>query len=176
MIVTRTRLCTRLVILLRYTPRHLLFVTVVLLVLYPYSYSCCCYSVAYVSYYLIILYLQLFLLLLYAPGLYARVFPFTHTLTRSLSDDPGFARPDIGRLFYCADVHETVRLARNRTLSLSFSLSFDSGILSFLYSCYYSLIPVYHPWLLFCSLFHSRSCVVFICIIAVILDYYGLDL
>ena len=32
------------------------------------------------------------------------LFPFTHTLTRSLSDDPGFARPDIGRLFYCAGV------------------------------------------------------------------------
>jgi len=104
MIVTRTRLCTRLVILLGYTPRHLLFVTVVLLVLYLYSYSCYCYSVAYVSCYLIILYLQLFLLLLYAPCLYARALPFTHTLTRSLSDDPGFARPDIGRLFYCADV------------------------------------------------------------------------
>ena len=61
---------------------------------------------------------------------------------------------------------ETVRLARNQTLS------FDSGILSFLYSCYYSLIPVYHHWLLFCSLFHSRSCVASICIIAVIADYY----
>ena len=48
MIVTRTRLCTRLVILLGYTPRHLLFVTVVLLVLYLYSYSCYRYSVAYI--------------------------------------------------------------------------------------------------------------------------------
>ena len=175
MIVTRTRLCTRLVILLGYTPRHLLFVTVVLLVLYLYSYSCYCYSVAYVSCYLIILYLQLFLLLLYAPCLYARALPFTHTLTRSLSDDPGFARPDIGRLFYCADVRwDCTTCEEPDTLSLS--LSFDSGILSFFYSCYYSLIPVYHPWLLFCSLFHSRSCVLFICIIAVILDNYGLDL
>ena len=38
------------------------------------------------------------------------------------------------------------------------------------------LIHVYHTWLLFHSLFHFRSCVAFICIIAVIIDYYGLDL
>jgi len=50
MIVTRTRLCTRLVILLGYTPRHLLFVTVVLLVLYMYSYSCYRYSVVFYLY------------------------------------------------------------------------------------------------------------------------------
>ena len=155
-------------ILLGYTPRHLLSVTVILLVLYLYSYSCYCYSVAYVSCYLIILYVQLFLLMLYAPCLYARALPFTHTLTRSLSDDPGFACPDIGRLFYCADVQWDCTTCEEPD-----SLSF---ILSFLYSCYYSLILVYHPWLLFCSLFHSRSCVVFICTIAVILDYYGLDL
>ena len=97
MIVTKTRLCTRLVILLGYTPRHLLFVTVVLLVLYLYSYSCCCYSVTYVSYYLIILYLQLFLLL-FMHTVYMHELSPLHTHSPwSRSDDPGFARPDIGR-------------------------------------------------------------------------------
>ena len=39
------------------------------------------------------------ILLLFVHIVYARVLLFIHTLTRSLSDDPGFARPDIGRLF-----------------------------------------------------------------------------
>ena len=43
---------------------------------------------------------------------------YTHTLTRSLSDDPGFARPDIGRFVSIVQVFiETVRLARSWTLS-----------------------------------------------------------
>jgi len=51
-----------------------------------------------------------------------------HTLTRSLSDDPEFARPGIGRFVSIVQVFdETVRYAK----SWSFSL-FDSGILIFL--------------------------------------------
>jgi len=72
---------------------------------------------------------------------------YTHTLTRSLSDDPRFARPDIGRFVSVVQVFvETVHFAK----SWSFSL-FDSGILIFLsfmlfpnsryirFSCYSSL-------------------------------------
>ena len=41
------------------------------------------------------------------------------TLTRSLSDDPGFARPDIGRFVFIVQVFdETVRFARSWMLSL----------------------------------------------------------
>ena len=44
---------------------------------------------------------------------------FTHTLTRSLSDDPEFARPDVGRFISIVQVFdETVRFARSWTLSL----------------------------------------------------------
>ena len=46
-----------------------------------------------------------------------------HILTRSLSDDPKFARPDIGRFVSVVQVFdETVRFARSLSLS-------DSGIL-----------------------------------------------
>ena len=51
------------------------------------------------------------LLLFCAHCLHARAVLFTHTLTRSLSDDPGFARPDIGRFVSIVQVFdETVRL------------------------------------------------------------------
>ena len=98
------------------------------------------------------------------------LFPL-HTLTSSLSNDPGFARPDIGRFVSIVQVFvETVCFAK----SWSFSL-FDSGILSFLYSCYHFDSCISHlASILF--LFHLRSCVAFICIIAVIADYYGSDL
>ena len=59
------------------------------------------------------------LLLFCAHCLYARAVLFTHTLTRSLSDDPGFARPDSGRFVSIVQVFdETVRFARSWTLSL----------------------------------------------------------
>ena len=64
---------------------------------------------------------------------------------------------------------ETVRLARNWTLSLLILVFFP-----FLFLLLF-LIRVYHTWLLFYSLFHLRSCVAFICIIVVIIDYYGSD-
>jgi len=85
-------------------------------------------SIICLSCYLVILYLQLFLLLFCAHCLYARALPFTHTLTRSNSDDPGFVRPDIRRFVSIVQVFvETVHFAK----SWSFSL-FDSGILIFL--------------------------------------------
>ena len=59
------------------------------------------------------------LLLFCAHCLYARAVLFTDTLTRSLSDDPGFARPNIGRFVAIVQVFdETVRFARSWTLSL----------------------------------------------------------
>jgi len=56
---------------------------------------------------------------------------YTHTLTRSLSDDPGFVRPDIGRL-------------------ISFVQVFDETVhpylipvfLSFLPSCYFLVLDI----------------------------------
>jgi len=91
--------------------------------------------------------MQIILLLFCAHCLHARALLFTHTLTRSLSDDPGFARPDIGCFVSIVQVFvEIVRFAK----SWSFSL-FDSGILIFLFfilfpdsryirfSCYSSL-------------------------------------
>ena len=99
-------------------------------------------------------------------------FPFTHTLTRSLSDDPGFAHPDIGRFGSIVQVFdETVRLARSWILPPF--LFWYSCIFLFLL---FSLIHVYHTQLPFHSLFYLRSCVALICIIAVIADYYGSDL
>ena len=69
--------------------------------------------------------------------LYARVLLFTHTLTRSLSDDLGFARPDIGRFVSIVQVFdETVRLARNWTLSLLILVFFPFFIPSIIFdSC-----------------------------------------
>ena len=92
----------------------------------------CCYAVilqfscltCYFSYLIFAVYLVIILCTLF----YARAFPFTHTLTRSLSDDPGFARPDIGRFVSVVQVFvETVHFAK----SWSFYL-FDSGTLIFL--------------------------------------------
>ena len=89
---------------------------------------CSYHSVVCLSCYLVILWLQFILLLFYAHCLYAWALPFTYILTRSLSDDPGFARPDIGYFVSIVQVFvETVRFAK----SWSFSL-FDSGILIFL--------------------------------------------
>ena len=126
MIVTRTRLFTRLVILLGYTPRHLLFVTVVLLVLYPYSYSCCCYSVAYVSYYLIILYLQLFFFF-FMHLVYMHEFSplHTHSLGRFLTTLDLHVQI-LDACFFCAGVRWDYTLCEELE-----ALPFDSGILAF---------------------------------------------
>jgi len=125
--------------------------------LFVYSYNSCILSTymlfsviiqfSCLSCYLVILYLQLFLLLFCAHCLYVRALPFIHTLTRSLSDDPGFVRPDFGCFVSFGQVFvEAVCFAK----SWSFSL-FDSGILIFLafilfpdslyirFSCYSSL-------------------------------------
>jgi len=101
------------------------------------------------------------LLLFCAHCLHARVLPFTHTLTRSLSDDPGFARLNIGRFVPIVQVYdETVRFVK----SWSFSL-FYSGTLIFLAfilfpdSCFIrssryssSWFIWYHAWLLICGI------------------------
>ena len=86
------------------------------------------------SCYLVILWLQFILLLFCAHCLYARAFPFTHTHTHQVA----FWRPWIctsryWTLFSIVQVFfENVRFAKSGSFSL-----FDSGILSFLYSCYY---------------------------------------
>ena len=67
------------------------------------------------SYLMTIVYIAIILCTL----LYARVLLFTHTLTRSFSDDLEFARPDIGRFVSIVQVFdETVHFARSWTLSL----------------------------------------------------------
>ena len=172
MIITRTRLCTRLVILLGYTSRHQLLFTVVLLIFYLHAYSCYCYSVACLSSDLIILCLQLFLLLVYAHCLYARAFPFTHTLTRSRSDEPGFARPDIGRLFLLCRCSMRLYALRGtgRSLSLLILVFFPFFIPAIIFdSCisHLAFILFLISFEIMCSL---------ICIIAVITDYYSPDL
>jgi len=80
---------------------------------------------------------------------------YTHTLTRSLSNDPEFARPDIGCFVSIVQVfEETVRFAKSWNFSL-----FDSSILIFLvfilfpnsryirFICYSSSLFIwYHAW------------------------------
>jgi len=96
---------------------------------------------------------------------------YTHTLTRSLSDDPGFARPDIGRFISIVWCLVRPYILREAWVSLS-----DSGILislSFLlfpyswyigFSCYSTFSFIwYHAWMLICD-------------IAVIMFHYSFDL
>ena len=100
---------------------------------------------------------------------------YTHTLTRSLSDDPGFARPDIGRLillFRCSLSSYALRGVWSLSLP-------DTGILiplAFLYSCDYSLWFLYIT-LSFCSISYFMWYHVWIPIyhIVVILIHYSLD-
>jgi len=71
---------------------------------------------------------------------YARTLSSLHTLLLGHFWRPWIRMSRVLDIFlYCSGVRVIVRFAR----SWSFSL-FDSGILSFLYFCYYSLIPVYH--------------------------------
>ena len=80
-----------------------------------------------------------YLLLFCAHCLHARAVLFTHTLTRSLSDDPEFARPEIGRLFLLCRCSMRPYILRGADLS-----PFWVWYPFLSYSCYYSLIPVYH--------------------------------
>ena len=105
-------------------------------------------SVVYLSCYLVIFFLQFILLLFCAHCLYTRALPFTHTLIRSLSDDPEFVRPDIGRFVSIVQVFdETIHIARS--LSLSLILVF----LSLLSSCYFLILPLSHSVAIFFPLF-----------------------
>ena len=88
--------------------------------------------------YLVIFCLQFILLLFYAHYLYARALLFIHTLTRSLSDDLGFVRPDIGRFVSIIQVlDETIYIARSWSLSLP-NLVFSS----LLPSCYFLILDI----------------------------------
>ena len=102
----------------------------------------CCYSVilqfSCLTCYLVILYLQLFLLLFCAHCLYKRALPFTHTLTRSLSDDPGFARPDIGRFVFIVRCSMRPYASRGPGASSYLILVF----LYFLCSCYFLILDI----------------------------------
>jgi len=126
--------------MLGHTFRHQLVVTVVLLAFSAYLFISLLFSCLFImlfSYRMTSVYLIIILCILFI----CTSSPFTHTLTRSLSDDPRFAHPDIGRFVSIVQVFdETVRFARSWILP-----PFYSGILAFSYSCYYSLIPVYHP-------------------------------
>ena len=66
---------------------------------------------------------------------------YTHTLIRSLSNDLGFARPDIGRFIFVAQVFdETVRFAKRWSFSL-----FDSDILILLAFILFSNLVISDP-------------------------------
>ena len=96
---------------------------------------------------------------------------YTHTLIRSLSDDPGFARLDIGRFVSNMQVFdETVLLARNWTLSLLILVFFPFFIPAISFdSCISHLASI-----LFLTSFEIMCSL--ICIIALIADYYSSDL
>ena len=97
-----------------------------------------CYSVFIMLFSLFISAVDLTIIYMYMVSSARAVSPLhTHSLW-SRSDDPGFARPDIGRLFLMCRCS-----MRRYALRGAWVLSLDSGILAF-YSCYYSLIPVYH--------------------------------
>ena len=98
------------------------------------------------------------------------LYTHTHTLTRLLSDDPGFARPDIERFVSVVQVFdEIVRFARIWTLFLLIPVFFPFFIpIIICDSCISHLASI--------SFLYLRSWVAFICIIAVIVDYYGSDL
>ena len=115
-----------------YTSRHQLLFTVVLLIFYLHAYSCYCYSVACLSCDLVILCLQLFLLLVYAHCLYARALLLhTHSPGRFLTTLDLHVQI-LDACFYCAGVRCDCTPCEELD-----ALSFDSGILSFLYSYYY---------------------------------------
>ena len=64
--------------------------------------------------------------------------PYTHTLTRSLSDDPRFARSDIGRFVSIVQVFdETVRFVRSWSFSYLIPV-----FLSFLPSYYFLVLDI----------------------------------
>ena len=78
------------------------------------------------------------LLLFCAHCLYARALLFTHTLTRSLSDDPGFARADIGQFVSTVQLFdETVRDASRRAGASPYSIPV---FLSFFPSYYFLIL------------------------------------
>ena len=172
MIVTRTRLCTRLVILLGYTPRHLLIVTVVLLVLYLYSYSCYRYSVAYI--------IMLFDYLISAAILVTvlcTLFICTSFSLYTHTHQVAFWWPWI-----CTSRYWTLVLLCR--CSIRWYALRGAGHSSFLILVLlHFLIPVIILWLwyiiltfYFISYFLWDSCIALICIIAVIVNYYGSDL
>ena len=139
MIVRMTRLYIRLV---TYAKLHIM-TSVVLLVFYLHAYSCYCYSVVCLSCYLVILCLQFILLLFCAHCLYARAVLFTHTLTRSLSDDLNLHVQILDALFLLSGVRwdytycdELESLSDSGILiSLIFLLFSDSTFIAF--SCHF---------------------------------------
>ena len=88
--------------MLGHTFRHHLVVTLVLLAFSAYLFILLLFSCLFVM--LFNYHMTAVILVIILCTLFICTSSFTHTLTRSLSDDPGFARPDIGRLFYCAGV------------------------------------------------------------------------
>ena len=103
--------------MLGYTFRHQLVVTVVLLTSSAYLFISLLFSCLFIMLFNYPMF-AVILLLFCAHCLYIRAVLFTHTLTRSLSDDPEFARPDIGCFVSIVQVFdETVRFARSWILS-----------------------------------------------------------
>ena len=110
-------------------------------------------SVVYLLFYLVIFYLQFILLLFCAHCLHTRVLPFTHTLSRSLSNDPEFARPDIGRFVSLVRCSMRPYILWGAWVSLWFWYSHLS------YLPVISLFSIYQFHLLFQFFIHMISCV-----------------
>jgi len=125
-------------------------------------------SVVCLSHYIFIFRLQFILLLFCAHCLYAWALLFTHTLTRLLSDDPGFARLDIRRFVSIVQVFDkTVCFAKLELLPIRFRYSYLSChhiifwcLLYQIQFLFQSLFIWYHAWMLICN-------------IAVIMTYYS---
>ena len=125
--------------MLGYTSRYQLLVySCNSCLIYSFMLLCSYPSVICLSCYLVIFWMQFILLLSCAHCLYARAFPFTHTLTRSLSDDPRFARPDIGR--FVSKCRCTMRLYASRRAGASPYLI--PVFLSFLPSYYFLILVI----------------------------------
>ena len=159
--------------MLGYTFWHQLFVySCISCLLSTHLFMLLLFSYLFIMWYLVIFCLQFILLLFCARCLYARALPFTHIHS-------------LGRFLTTLDLHVQILDALFLLCRCSMWLYAQRRTgRSFFWFCYsflslfllLFLIHVYHTWLLFYSLFHFRSCVAFICIIAVIIDYYGLDL
>jgi len=98
---------------------------------------------------------------------------FSYTLTGSLSNDPEFTHPDIRCFIFINQVfNEKITRFTRSWSSLTWSLFLGIILLVFIHTVS-MILCIGFILVLFHFLFHLRSCVDIICIIAVILIYHG---